>query len=139
AAVERALPQVALAIDAIADAIRSGGRLVYVGAGTSGRLAALDAAECEPTFGIEVTALLAGEDEAAEDDATAGSAMVGAAGIGAGDAIVGISASGRSPFVVAALESARSRGALTGCIVCVAGSELAAMADHEVCVLVGAG
>jgi N-acetylglucosamine-6-phosphate deacetylase len=136
--VAEASASIAVLVDDIAARLQAGGRLVYVGAGTSGRLAALDAAECEPTFGIEVTALLAGEDEAAEDDATAGSAMVGAAGIGAGDAIVGISASGRSPFVVAALESARSRGALTGCIVCVTGSELAAVVDHEVCVPVGA-
>src|SRR6476469_3333192 len=104
AAVAAASNAVAALVDDVAARLQSGGRLVYVGAGTSGRLAALDAAECEPTFGVAVTAILAGEDESSEDDAVAGAAAV--EGISAADAVIGISASGRSPFVVAALAAA---------------------------------
>ena len=147
AAVAATSNAVAALVDDVAARLALGGRLVYVGAGTSGRLAALDAAECEATFSVEpgrVTALVAGEgagsapeQEAAEDDADGGRADVDRLEPGPNDAVVGISASGRSPYVVAAVEAARARGAFTGCVVCVEGSELAAAAEREVCVLVG--
>jgi N-acetylmuramic acid 6-phosphate etherase len=148
AAVAGATRAVAELIDAIAGRLAGGGRLIYVGAGTSGRLAALDAVECETTFSTppgQVTALVAGgmglsaaEQEAAEDDAEAGASELEALGVSAADAVVGVSASGRSPYVRGALVAARTRGALTGCIVCVDGSELAELADLVVCVPVGA-
>ncbi len=137
AAVGAAAGDIAALIDAVAERLRTGGRLVYAGAGTSGRLAALDAAECEPTFAVSVTALVA-PDEEAEDDRDGGARAVDALDVSAADGVLGVSASGRSPWVVGALETARARGALTGCIVCVRGSELAALAEHEVCVQVGA-
>jgi N-acetylmuramic acid 6-phosphate etherase len=148
AAVAGAAPAVAELVDALADRLAGGGRLIYVGAGTSGRLAALDAVECETTFSTppgQVTALVAGgtglsaaEQEAAEDDDGAGASELEALGVSEADAVVGVSASGRSPYVRGALEAARPRGALTGCIVCVEGSELAELADLVVCVPVGA-
>jgi N-acetylmuramic acid 6-phosphate etherase len=147
AAVAAASQAVAALVDDVAARLALGGRLIYVGAGTSGRLAALDAAECEATFSVEpgrVTALVAGEgsrttleQEAAEDDAGGGRADVERSDPGPDDAVVGISASGRSPYVVAAVDAARARGAFTGCVVCVEESELAAVAEREVCVPVG--
>jgi N-acetylmuramic acid 6-phosphate etherase len=147
AAVAAASSAIAALVDDVAARLALGGRLVYVGAGTSGRLAALDAAECEATFSLgpgRVTALVAGdgagsalEHEAAEDDAAGGRTDVERLDAGPGDAVVGISASGRSPYVVAAVEAAQARGAFTGCVVCVEGSELAAVAEREVCVPVG--
>jgi N-acetylmuramic acid 6-phosphate etherase len=146
-AVAAAAGAVAALVDDVAARLALGGRLVYVGAGTSGRLAALDAAECEATFSVEpgrVTALVAGEgaasapeQEAAEDDAAAGRDGIERLRLEPADAVVGISASGRSPYVVAALQAARERGAFTGCVVCVEESELAAVAEREVCVPVG--
>jgi len=147
AAVEAAGDELATAIDAIVEKLRGGGRLVYVGAGTSGRIAALDADECESTFSTEpgqVTAIVAGaslgsaaERDAAEDDAEAGAGSARALGIGADDAVVAVSASGRTPFVVGALEAAAAAGALTVCVVSVPDSELARIALHEVSVVVG--
>ena len=147
AAVAAAGDELAAAIDAIVGKLRRGGRLVYVGAGTSGRLAALDAEECESTFSTQpgqVTAIVAGaslasaaEGDAAEDDAEAGAHAVRALGITPGDAVVGVSASGRTPFVVGALEAAADAGALTVCVVSVPDSELARVAVHEVSVVVG--
>ena len=147
AAVADAAAAIAALVDDVAARLALGGRLVYVGAGTSGRLAALDAVECEATFSVEpgrVVALVAGEgapstteQEAAEDDEGAGRADVARLSVGQSDAVVGISASGRSPYVHAALETARDLGAFTGCVVCVEDSELASIADREVCVPVG--
>lgn len=147
AAVAAASLRIAAAIDAIVDRLARGGRLVYVGAGSSGRIAALDAAECEGTFSTEpgrVVALVAGEElssavarEAAEDDATAGSDAARALGIRAADAIVGVSASGRTPYVLAALRAAADAGALTVALVSAPGSPLAALAEHEISVVVG--
>jgi len=147
AAVAAAVDELAAAIDAIVERLRGGGRLVYVGAGTSGRLGALDAEECESTFSTEpgqVTAIVAGaslgsaaERDAAEDDAEAGADAVGALGTARDDAVVGVSASGRTPFVVGALEAAADAGALTVCVVSVPDSELARVAVHEVSVVVG--
>jgi N-acetylmuramic acid 6-phosphate etherase len=125
-AVGRALPSIAGLADDAAGALRAGGRLVYAGAGTSGRLGALDAAECPPTFGVapaRVVALVAGGSralsravEGAEDDRAAGAAAVRRARVGAGDLLVGISASGTTPFVLAALAEARRRGARTALV-----------------------
>jgi N-acetylmuramic acid 6-phosphate etherase len=147
AAVAAARDELAAALDAIVDRLESGGRLVYVGAGTSGRLAQLDASECESTFSTEpgrVVALVAGaglvtaaERDAAEDDAQAGAAAVRAIEVSGRDAVVGVSASGRTPFVFGALEEAASAGAVTACLVSVPDSELARIVQHEIAVVVG--
>jgi N-acetylmuramic acid 6-phosphate etherase len=147
AAVAAAGDELATAIDAIVAKLRGRGRLVYVGAGTSGRLAALDADECESTFSSEpgqVTAIVAGaslgsaaDRDAAEDDAEAGADSVRALGIAGDDAVVAVSASGRTPFVVGALQAAAAAGALTVCVVSVPDSELGRIAEHEVSVVVG--
>ncbi len=122
-AVRRELPKIARAVDAIVSALRSGGRLIYVGAGTSGRQAVLDAAECPPTFGTPqkmVQAIIAGGDRAvrfasedAEDSAENGARELRRAGVSSRDVVVGISASGTTPFVLGALRFARSKGATT--------------------------
>jgi N-acetylmuramic acid 6-phosphate etherase len=131
----------------VAERLAAGGRLVYVGAGTSGRIAALDAEECESTFSTapgQVIALVAGADAAtsagraaAEDDADAGAADVSGAGVTAADAVVGISASGRTPYVLGAVRAAADAGSLTVAVVCVEGSELGEVADREVAAVVG--
>ena len=143
-----AIPAVAKAADAIAARIGGGGRVFYVGAGTSGRLGALDASELPPTFGIDgklVTAILAGGREAifeakedAEDDRAAGAREIERAGVNAKDAIVGIAASGATPFVAAALEEAKRRGALTACVVCADGSPIAAIVGFPIVAPTGA-
>lgn len=122
-AVRRELPRIARAVDAIAKAFRGGGRLFYVGAGTSGRLAVLDAAECPPTFGTPprlVQAIIAGgsralrrASEGAEDSAAGGARDLRRAGVGRRDVVVGLSASGTTPYVLGALDLARRRGAVT--------------------------
>ena len=147
AAVERAGAAIVEAIDAIADRLERGGRLVYVGAGTSGRLALVDAVECESTFAVPpglVVALVAGgaagaatAQEHAEDDRDAGAAEVAALGVGPLDAVVGLSASGRTPYVAGALTSAHTAGALTVALVAVPDSALGRSVDHEVAVVVG--
>ena len=147
-AVARAHDALVAAIDAIVDRLRAGGRLVYVGAGTSGRLAFVDAVECQSTFGLppgRVVALVAGGAESsataqehAEDDANAGVTELRALGIAAEDAVVGISASGRTPYVLAALAEARRVGALAVGVACVEASQLRDLVDHEVAVVVGA-
>jgi N-acetylmuramic acid 6-phosphate etherase len=128
AAVGAALPDLARAADAIAARLDAGGRWFYVGAGTSGRLGMLDAAELPPTFGTDpslVVALLAGGKDAmfravegAEDDAEAGGSDLVAAGLEAKDAVVGIAASGATPYVRGALKEAKAKGALTVSVVC---------------------
>jgi N-acetylmuramic acid 6-phosphate etherase len=147
AAVGSAGAAIAAAIEAIVPRLAGGGRLIYAGAGSSGRIAALDAAECESTFSTEpgqVVALLAGgplappaEQEAAEDDAQAGAREIRDLGVGEADAVVGVSASGRTPYVLGALREAAEAGALTVCVVSVPDSELAGIADHELAVVVG--
>lgn len=137
-AVERELPKIAEAVDAVADVLRAGGRLFYIGAGTSGRLGVLDASECPPTFNVPpdlVTGVIAGGDralrsaaEASEDDPAAGARDLLHAGFTARDAVVGIAASGRTPYVIGALDEANRLGALTLCIVCSPDSPLAARA-----------
>ena len=139
-AVAEAGDALAAAIDAIAERLARGGRLIYVGAGTSGRLAALDAAECGPTFGSrpgEVVAVVANDDEDAEDDTVAGVVDLGVLAVAAEDVVVGVSASGSTPYTVAALEAAGETGALRVAVVCVRGSALAGAADHEIAVVVG--
>jgi len=147
AAVAAASPAIAAAIEAVAERLAGGGRLVYVGAGTSGRLAAVDAFECEATFGVPpglVLALVAGalEDGApaqqeAEDDAEAGARGVHDLAIDRRDVVVGLSASGRTPYTCGALEAARALGATTVAVVSTTGSALAGAADHEIVVDVG--
>jgi N-acetylmuramic acid 6-phosphate etherase len=147
AAVAEARPAIARAIDTIVERLRAGGRLVYVGAGTSGRLALLDAVECESTFGVPegtVVALVAGgaestaiAQEAAEDDDIAGAQAIRDLAVDERDAVVGLSASGRTPYVQAALEEAREAGAATVAIVSVEGSRIGAAVDHEIAVVVG--
>jgi N-acetylmuramic acid 6-phosphate etherase len=127
-AVAEALPAIAEAVDLIAERLDSGGRMFYVGAGTSGRLGVLDAVELVPTFGLEpdrVQALLAGgydamirSSEGAEDDRQAARDDLAAAGVSAGDVVVGIAASGRTPYVLAAVEYARQLDAATVGISC---------------------
>src|SRR5262249_51687138 len=128
AAVASSAADIAPVVETVVDRLQAGGRLVYVGAGSSGRLAQVDASECEATFSSEpgqVLALLAGADapssleqEAAEDDAEAGRRDVHAAGGGATDAVIGISASGRTPYVLGAVEAAAAPGAATACVAC---------------------
>jgi N-acetylmuramic acid 6-phosphate etherase len=139
-AVAEAGDALATAIDDIAGRLARGGRLIYIGAGTSGRVAALDAAECGPTFGLrpgEVVAVVAGDSEDAEDDREAGAADLRQLGIGSTDVVVGVSASGSTPYTLAALEVAGEAGALRIAVACVRESELAALADHEIAVVVG--
>jgi N-acetylmuramic acid 6-phosphate etherase len=138
-AVGAATVDVARAIDAIVERLATGGRLVYVGAGTSGGLAALDAEECETMFSAtsgQVIALTA-DGAAAEDDREGGARAAAAAAISAADAVVGISASGRTPYVVGALQAAADSGARTIALVSVPESELAELADHVIAVVVG--
>ncbi|HET9772250.1 MAG TPA: N-acetylmuramic acid 6-phosphate etherase, partial [Acidimicrobiia bacterium] len=148
AAVRRAAPEIAAAIDAVVARLteRPEGRIVYVGAGTAGRMGVLDAAECGPTFNAadKVIALLAGgpsavtkPKEGAEDDAATGAAELAALGVGPADAVVGISASGRTPYVLGALDAARQAGALTVGLSCHPGSLLSGAADHPIEVVVG--
>ena len=147
AAVAAAAGQIVVAIEVVADALRRGGRLIYVGAGSSGRLAALDAAECETTFSCppgQVVSLLAGgllaspaEQEAAEDDRAAGASDAGALDLRPEDVVVGVSASGRTPYVLGALEAAAAAGTRTACVVSVEGSELEAAVEHPIVVVVG--
>jgi N-acetylmuramic acid 6-phosphate etherase len=147
-AVERELQSIASAVDAIAECLRAGGRLFYTGAGTSGRLGVLDASECPPTFNVSpdlVTGIIAGGDralrssvEASEDCAETGAADLLAHGFRAKDSLVGIAASGRTPYVLGAVDAANALGALTACIVCSPGSPIAARVRFPIELLTGA-
>lgn len=147
AAVARALPHLSRLVEATAEALRGGGRLFYVGAGTSGRLGIVDASECPPTFHTDpqtVQAVIAGGHqavfaavEAAEDSEEMGAADMREHGIGARDVVVGIAASGRTPYVLGAVAAAREAGALTGGVSCNVGSPLGAAVDYPVEVEVG--
>ena len=147
AAVAETLPQIAAAIDEIAVRIPRGGRLIYTGAGTSGRLGVLDASECPPTFSVSpelVVGIIAGGEralrsagEAAEDDPQAGAADLMAIDLKADDSVVGLSASGRTPYVIGGLRYARSVGALTVGVAC---NRPAAMSEVcDIAILVGVG
>ncbi|MER6220474.1 N-acetylmuramic acid 6-phosphate etherase [Streptomyces sp. 900105755] len=147
AAVALRLPQISAAIDGIAARMAQGGRLVYAGAGTAGRLGILDASECPPTFNTrpgQVVGVIAGGPaamvtsvEGAEDSAELARTDLDALGIGPADSVVGVSASGRTPYAVGAVEHARALGALTVGLSCNAGSALAAAAEHPIEVVVG--
>jgi N-acetylmuramic acid 6-phosphate etherase len=142
AAVAVELPRIAAAVDAIAARLERGGRLTYIGAGTSGRLGVLDASECPPTFNVPpdmVRGIIAGGEnalsratEASEDDAEAGARDLLATGFGPGDALVGIAASGRTPYVLGAVEAARKMGALTAGISCTPDSELSRAVEFPI-------
>ena len=146
-AFERAAPQITSAVDAIVDRMRRGGRLIYCGAGTAGRMGVLDASECPPTFGTDpslVIGLIAGGEDAiqhaiedAEDDRAAGIRDLAGLELREVDTVVGLSASGRTPYVVAALENARGIGALTIGVACNAGSEVGEIAELRIEVVVG--
>ncbi|WP_088832371.1 N-acetylmuramic acid 6-phosphate etherase [Paenibacillus tyrfis] len=144
--VGESLADIAAAVDVIVEVIRDGGRLFYVGAGTSGRLGLLDAYECPPTFGTPpdlVQAVMAGgsdmlqADEAAEDRAEGGAEDLEARGLSPRDVVVGIAASGRTPYVAGALRYAREVGAATVAVSCVRGSLIGALADTAIEVPVG--
>ncbi|MEU6374577.1 N-acetylmuramic acid 6-phosphate etherase [Streptomyces sp. NPDC046909] len=147
AAVAARLPEIAAAIDAVAARMASGGRLIYAGAGTAGRLGVLDASECPPTFNTDpaqVVGLIAGGPEAmvtsvegAEDSKELARADLDGLVLGASDTVVGVSASGRTPYAIGAVEHARARGALTIGLSCNAHSALAAAADHGIEIVVG--
>lgn len=147
AAVGAALPQIVPAIEATAERMAQGGRLIYVGAGTPGRIGVLDASECPPTFGTPpelVFAIMAGgadalvtPTEGAEDDGPAGADAIDAARIGPLDSVIGIASSGRTPYVVAAIQRARARGALTVGLSCNRDTALSAAAEHAIEVEVG--
>lgn len=146
-AVGRVLPAIAGAVDAIAERMRAGGRLIYIGAGTAGRLGVVDASECPPTFTVDpsrVVGIIAGGDEAirtavedAEDDHAAGAEALRRLELTALDTVVGVSASGRTPYVAGALEFARSAGALAVALACNEDSLIGRLADHAIEVVVG--
>ena len=146
-AVESQLPAIARAVDAIAERFAQGGRLFYIGAGTSGRLGVLDASECPPTFSVPPTlvqGLIAGGDAAlrnssehSEDSPEEGERDLVAAGFAASDTLVGIAASGRTPYVLGALVHARSLGALTIGLSCVADSSVTRNCDIAITPVTG--
>jgi N-acetylmuramic acid 6-phosphate etherase len=146
-AVAREIPHIAKAVDAIVERLNTGGRLFYIGAGTSGRLGVLDASECPPTFNTPpelVQALIAGGDRAlrhsvekAEDDAEQAKHDLVGAGLSGGDAVVGIAASGRTPYVLGGLEFAHALGALTVGLSCTPKSKAARAADIAITPLTG--
>ncbi len=146
-AVERELPHIAAAVDAIVERIRRGGRLFYTGAGTSGRLGVLDASECPPTFNTPpelVQGIIAGGDvalrksvEKAEDDPEQGAQDLRERGFQSADSLVGIAASGRTPYVLGAIAYARSIGALSIGLSCTQNSEVAAAAEIAITPLAG--
>ncbi|WP_426006394.1 N-acetylmuramic acid 6-phosphate etherase [Paenarthrobacter sp. NyZ202] len=147
AAVAEARDAVVQTVDAVAERLQRGGRLLYVGAGTAGRLGVLDASECPPTFGTPpglVVGLIAGGTQAiqkpveyAEDNATAGARDLHDINVTEADAVVGITASGRTPYVIGALEEARKRGAFTASLACNRGSAVSHLADVAIEVVVG--
>jgi len=146
-AVEKCLPQIALAVEKIVTAFERGGRLVYVGAGTSGRLGVLDASECPPTYGVKpemVVGLIAGGDhalrhpiEGAEDNVQQGQADLEEIDFSARDVLVGIAASGRTPYVLGALNYAKQLGATTVSIASNPNSKMAEVADIAIETVVG--
>lgn len=146
-AVEKALPQIEKLAVAVTEKMRAGGRLFYIGAGTSGRLGVVDASECPPTFGVPfdwVVGIIAGGDgairkavEFAEDDAEQAWKDLLEYNITDNDVVVGIAASGRTPYVIGGLKTANENGLITGCIVCNAGSPVAAEAQFPIEVITG--
>lgn len=147
AAVQRELPQIAAAVDKIVEAFKAGGRLIYMGAGTSGRLGVLDASECPPTFGVSgdmVVGIIAGGDralrhpiEGAEDDHAQGRRDLGKIELSAIDVVVGIAVSGRTPYVMGGLDYARQIGATTVALSCNPAAAIAEIADIAIAPVVG--
>lgn len=145
--IRRILPSIVQLSDAVYEKMRSGGRLFYIGAGTSGRLGIVDASECPPTFGVEhgrVIGIMAGGDKAmrkavefAEDDEHQAFKDLKKHKINTNDFVVGIAASGSTPYVWGGLKDAQEKGITTGCIVCNAGSKVASFADFPVEAVVG--
>lgn len=146
-AVERAIPQISALVPVIVEKMREGGRLFYIGAGTSGRLGIVDASECPPTFGVPedwVIGLIAGGDgairkavEFAEDSATQAWEDLQAYHIDHHDVVVGIAASGTTPYVVHGLKTCQEKGIVTACITCNPGAPVTEFADHPIEVIVG--
>lgn len=146
-AVEKSIPQIEKLAAAVSERMQDGGRLFYIGAGTSGRLGVVDASECPPTFGVPfdfVVGIIAGGDAAirkavenAEDDTQQAWIDLQEYDINAKDCLIGLAASGTTPYVVAGLHTARENGVLTGCIVCNEGGPIAAESDFPVEVVVG--
>ena len=146
-AVGRVLEDVARAVDGIVSRLQAGGHLLYIGTGTSGRLGVLDAAECPPTFGVSpelVQGIIAGgydatyrAVEASEDDRSAGALDLGERGMTERDAVIGIAASGRTPYTVGAVEHARAKGAFTVAITCAPDSEITRVAEVSIVPVVG--
>jgi N-acetylmuramic acid 6-phosphate etherase len=146
-AVEKVIPNIEALVNQIVPRMEQGGRLFYIGAGTSGRLGVVDASECPPTYGVPfdlVIGIIAGGDgairkavEDAEDNPNQAWLDMESFGIGPLDTVIGIAASGRTPYVVGGLQAANARGILTGCIVCNGGSVIAAEAKYPIEVLVG--
>ncbi|KQR72207.1 N-acetylmuramic acid 6-phosphate etherase [Pedobacter sp. Leaf176] len=146
-AVEKSLPQIEKLTSAVAERMKKGGRLFYIGAGTSGRLGVVDASECPPTYGVPfdwVVGIIAGGDTAirkavefAEDDAEQAWKDLMEFDINEKDCLVGLAASGTTPYVIGGLNTARKNGVLTGCIVCNTGGPIAAESDFPVEVVVG--
>lgn len=147
AAVKKALPEIAIVIDTVARSLRDGGRLIYVGAGSSGRISSLDASECPPTFSTapsQVQYIMAGGPKAlaSASDVNEDSPEIGQRDIARRrptrkDIVIGVSASGRTPYVVGAVEYARGRGAKTACITCNEGTPLAEVSDTAIIAEVG--
>ncbi len=145
--VKKVLPQIVKLVHVVTEKLKEGGRLFYIGAGTSGRLGVLDASECPPTFGVPaglVTGVMAGGDialrfgiEDAEDSETQGWADLQKYSITEKDVVIGIAASGTTPYVAGALKEARKRKIVTGCIVCNPQSPVAQQADYPVEVITG--
>ncbi|MEL6922646.1 MAG: N-acetylmuramic acid 6-phosphate etherase [Bacteroidota bacterium] len=146
-AVEKVIPQIAPLVEVIVEKMKEGGRLFYIGAGTSGRLGIVDASECPPTFGVPhgwVVGLMAGGDKAmrkavefAEDDIHLAWKDLGEHQVDEADVVIGIAASGTTPYVIHGLKDCRAHGIVTGCITCNAGSPLAEQADHPIECVVG--
>lgn len=146
-AVEKVLPEIAETVDRISERMKNGGRLFYVGTGTSGRLGVLDASEIPPTFGVSydlVQGIIAGgyealykASEASEDDRDAGAEDIKNRGVTSKDSVVGLAASGRTPYTIGALEYARSLGCFTACITCVPDSPITTAADVAIVPVVG--
>jgi N-acetylmuramic acid 6-phosphate etherase len=146
-AVERSIPQIEKLAAAVTGRMRLGGRLFYIGAGTSGRLGVVDASECPPTFGVPfdyVVGIIAGGDRAirravenAEDDVNQAWKDLQAYDINEKDSLIGLAASGTTPYVIGGLNMARANGVLTGCVVCNEGGPVAAASDYPVEVVVG--
>jgi N-acetylmuramic acid 6-phosphate etherase len=146
-AVKRELPRIAKVIEVVVQTLEKGGHLVYIGAGTSGRLGVLDASECPPTFGVPphlVRGIIAGGEaalsrasEASEDDASAGARDLRACGFASGDVLVGIAASGRTPYVLGAIEEAHRMGALTCGLSCTPDAPLSRAVDYPMEVVPG--